>query len=211
MPDDRKHRLTISGIYDLPQFRGASNFGRGLLNGWTLSLLSETDSATPLDTILTGLDLDGDGMNRTLLPGVTQHNALGRGLTGADLRKLVQQYNDNVEARTRRITNADGTVTVIRPRTPFNQVINPITLPNVFASGDSFLTQDIRLTRKINLREGVRLSLIGEAFNIFNIANLTGYSNVLNQANYGQPSARAGQVFGSGGPRAFQLAARLVF
>jgi hypothetical protein len=57
----------------------------------------------------------------------------------------------------------------------------------------------------------VRLDLIGEVFNLFNVANLTGYSGVLNQLNYGQPTARAGQVFGSGGPRAFQLAARVEF
>jgi hypothetical protein len=50
-----------------------------------------------------------------------------------------------------------------------------------------------------------------EGFNIFNVANLTGYSNILNQPNYGQPSARAGQVFGTGGPRAFQLGVRLEF
>jgi len=50
-----------------------------------------------------------------------------------------------------------------------------------------------------------------EAFNIFNVANLTGYSSVLNQPNYGQASARVGQVFGTGGPRAFQLGARLEF
>jgi len=48
-------------------------------------------------------------------------------------------------------------------------------------------------------------------FNLFNVANLTGYSGVLNQLGYGQPTARAGQVFGTGGPRAFQFATRLEF
>ena len=51
----------------------------------------------------------------------------------------------------------------------------------------------------------------GEVFNLLNIADLTGYSSVLNQPNYGQPSARAGQAFGTGGPRAFQAAARMGF
>jgi hypothetical protein len=41
------------------------------------------------------------------------------------------------------------------------------------------------------------------------VANLTGYNAVLNQPNYSQPSARVGQAFGSGGPRTFQLAARM--
>ena len=53
--------------------------------------------------------------------------------------------------------------------------------------------------------------MIGEVFNVFNVANLTGYSNVLNQLNYGQPSARPSQVFGTGGPRAWQFAVRLEF
>jgi hypothetical protein len=132
-------------------------------------------------------------------------------LSESGLRRLVEQYNGDVEARTVRVTNADNSVTVIRPRTPFNQVVNPITLPEQFSNGDSFITQDLRLTRRIQLGETIRLSLIGEVFNVFNVANVAGHSNVINQMNYGQPRDRAGQVFGSGGPRAFQFAARLQF
>jgi hypothetical protein len=127
------------------------------------------------------------------------------------LTALVEQYNADVEARSERVTNADGTVTIIRPRTPFNQIISLITLPETFASGDSFITQDVRVTRRILVKNRVRLSLIAEVFNVFNVANLTGYSNVLNQVNYGQASARAGQIFGTGGPRAAQFAARIEF
>jgi hypothetical protein len=100
---------------------------------------------------------------------------------------------------------------VILPRTPFNQIISPITLPSHFSSGDSFITQDLRVARKIMIQERISISLMGEVFNLFNFANLTGYSNILNAVNYGQPSARAGQVFGSGGPRAFQVAAKVEF
>jgi hypothetical protein len=98
-----------------------------------------------------------------------------------------------------------------QPRTPFNQMIVPINLPLSISQGDSLITQDLRTTRRIDLGESGRLLLIGEVFNLFNVSNLSGYSNVLNQMNYGQPSARAAQVFGSGGPRAFQVAARLEF
>jgi hypothetical protein len=211
MPDQRRHRLTITGVYDLPTFSRAPRIARGLFNDWSVAFISQTDSAPPLDTILAGLDLDGDGINRTLLPGTGRHNMLGQGLTKSGLRDLVEQYNAGVEARTRRVINPDNSVTVIRPRTPFNQVINPITLPDGFSNGDSFITQDVRLTRRISLGEHIRLSVMGEVFNIFNVANVSGYSNVLNQANYGLPSTRAGQVFGSGGPRAFQFATRLQF
>jgi Carboxypeptidase regulatory-like domain len=210
-PEDRRHRLTVTGVFGLPEYKGRLRPGRDLLNGWTLSLISQTDSAPPLDTLLAGLDLDGDGISRTLLPGVTRHSMLGRGLDASGLRKLVDEYNADVEARTRRVVNGDGSVTVVRPRTPFNQVINPITLPQEFSNGDTFISQDIRLTRNVNLGESRTLSLIAEVFNVFNIANVSGYSNMLNQVNYGQASARAGQVFGSGGPRAFQFATRFQF
>ena len=89
--------------------------------------------------------------------------------------------------------------------------MNPITLPDAFSSGDSFITQDVRVTKELQFGGSVVLSLIAEVFNLFNVSNLTGYSGVLNQPNYGQPSARVGQVFGTGGPRAGQLAARLTF
>jgi hypothetical protein len=173
--------------------------------------VSYTYSAPPLDTLLSGLDLDGDGISQTLLPGTTQHNTFGQGLSEAELRGLVAQYNASIEAATRRITNPDGTVTVVRPRTPFNQVMNPIVLPATISPGDPFVSQDVRVTKDFHLARGIRLSLIGEVFNVFNISNLTGYSGILNQPNYGQPSARVGQVFGTGGPRAGQLAARLSF
>jgi hypothetical protein len=210
-PDDRPHRLTVSAIYTLPEYNGSSRVSRSLLNGWTVSFISQTDSAPPLDTLLAGLDLDGDGISRTLLPGTTKHNALGRDLAESELRELVEKYNADVEARTRSIVNADGSTTVIRPRAPFNQVINPIALPEKFSNGDSFSTQDVRLSRKVDLGEERALTLIAEVYNLFNVANVTGYGNILNQMNYGQPSARAGQVFGSGGPRAFQFATRFQF
>jgi hypothetical protein len=89
-------------------------------------------------------------------------------------------------------------------------VINPIALPEQFSNGDSFSTQDFRLSRKLNVGDRA-LTLIAEVYNLFNVANLTGYGNVLNQMNYGRPSARSGQVFGSGGPRAFQFATRFQF
>jgi hypothetical protein len=211
IPSHRRQRLTLSGVWTPPAYRGDSRLLRGLINSWTISLISQTYSAPPLNTLLNGLDLDGDGISLTLLPGTTQQNSFGQGLSASGLQELVAHYNADVEARTRRLTNPDGSITIVRPRTPFNQIINPIALPEKFSSGDSFLTQDLRLTRTIKIGERLQLSLIGEVFNLFNIANLTGFSGVLNQPNYGLPSARAAQVFGTGGARAIQFAARLVF
>jgi hypothetical protein len=205
------HTLIVSGVYEIPDVHTQSRILRNLSKAWTVAFISETDSAPPLDTMLSGLDLDGDGISTTLLPGINRHNLLGQGLSESELRALVAQYNATIEARTRTITNPDGTQTVIRPRTPFNQIISPIVLPGKISAGDSFISQDVRLTKKFNIKENVTLLLIGEVFNLFNVANLTGYSSVLNQPNYAQASARAGQAFGTGGPRAFQVASRVEF
>lgn len=210
IPDHRRHRLTLSAVWAPGDYRGDSRTLEALLSGWTISVMSQTYSKPPLNTLLTGLDLDGDGISLTLLPGTTAHNSLGRGLSADDLRQLVDQYNAGVERATRTVARPDGFDT-IRPRTPFNQVVNPISLPDQFSSGDTFNTQDLRVTRRIGLLGRTRLLLIGEVFNLFNASNLTGYSGVLNRPGYGQPSARVGQVFGTGGPRAFQFAARVTF
>jgi hypothetical protein len=53
--------------------------------------------------------------------------------------------------------------------------------------------------------------LIGEVFNVYNAANLSGYGTDLTSPAFGQPSARFTQLFGSAGPRAFQFAARFTF
>ena len=71
-----------------------------------------------------------------------------------------------------------------------------------------------------------------EVFNLFNVTNVLGFSksnysgfaNVLvrdsndssspgflRSSSFGQPVTTAGGVFGSGGPRAFQFAARVTF
>jgi hypothetical protein len=146
-----------------------------------------------------------------LEPGTYEIDA-GRTGFGNALRQVTLRVGDsltvdfelNVRASSKvdspgRVTNADGTVTIIRPRTPSTQIINPVTLPDRFANGDTFVTQDVRITKRIRMSNRVELSLIGEVFNLLNIANLTGYRGVLNLPNYGQPSARMGQVFGVGG------------
>ena len=92
------------------------------------------------------------------------------------------------------------------------QVIAPLTLPASYEFGDAFSSQDIRVTKTFGFGGGTKLAVFVEGFNVFNIANLGGYSfNLSNTATFGQPTNRASQVFGSGGPRAFQLGGRFTF
>jgi hypothetical protein len=68
------------------------------------------------------------------------------------------------------------------------------------------------LSKTVRLVERLKATVFGEVFNVLNIANLTGYSGNLQQpASFGQPASRAIQIFGSGGPRAFQFGVRMAF
>lgn len=85
--------------------------------------------------------------------------------------------------------------------------------------GDSFTSFDLRLTKTIKLGERVNVQGIVEAFNLFNVTNVRGANNVnfsgfennLRSANFGSAVQTAGGVFGTGGPRSFQFAARFNF
>jgi hypothetical protein len=93
-----------------------------------------------------------------------------------------------------------------------NQRYPMITLPTDFQLGDRFSSQDVRVTKTFRVRDRVDFRLIGEAFNVFNVSNLTNYNfNLVVPATFGKANQRVGQTFGSGGPRAFQLALRVGF
>ncbi|MEP6912479.1 MAG: hypothetical protein ABI923_06980 [bacterium] len=88
---------------------------------------------------------------------------------------------------------------------------------NTQIGGDSVISQDIRLTKTFSFSENLKLDLIGEVFNIFNVANLT-YPTAITLTEEGDdtvinhgPTARTNSVFGTGGPRAFQFAAKFRF
>jgi hypothetical protein len=207
---DRTHRFVFSGLLELPRYTGGSRFLKGLANSWQVSLISQIVSKPPLNANI-GLDLDGDGISTTPLPG-TAFRSFGRSVNAEDLRRLVATFNANVERDIITRVNPDGTISDILPRTAKNEVRGFIQLPAEFDSGDTFFAQDVRLTRLIRFKEKYQLSLIGEVFNLFNIANLDGYgSDLRDSGRFGQPSSRVGQVFGTGGPRAFQFAAKLTF
>ena len=97
--------------------------------------------------------------------------------------------------------------------------------------GDGFSSLDLRVSRPFAWGT-MRIEPILEVFNVFNTTNIlgvnvrnySGFSNVLvrdsarpgdpgylRSSSFGRPVTTAGGVFGSGGPRALQLAARVTF
>ena len=179
---DRRHVFTFSGIADLPW-------------GLRVSAVSKVLSGPPFRAQLFGLDLNGDGTINDLLPG-TGWNELGRDVDAAGLREVVARFNSTV---------AGGL-------TPAGLPIPRVSLPSSFRFGDSVFSQDLRVAKIFRFSDRYNLNVFGELFNLLNVANLDGYGvNLLERATFGQPNRRATQVFGSGGPRAFQLGVRASF
>jgi hypothetical protein len=178
---DFTHIVNLAGVTRLPW-----RFELGL----NFSYLS----APPFNAFVGGIDFNGDGTTDDLLPGSTM-GAFNRGLGTSDLVRLVNRFNQTYAGT----TDSHG------------RAIPALTLPAHYSLDDNFNSMDLRLTRPFVFHERWRVSLIGEVFNLYNKANLTGYSGDLTSAAFGQPTGRASQVFGSGGPRAFQFATRVSF
>ena len=199
---------TISNKYDWFQSYGSTG-ARQLLNisglvelpwGFQVSFISQHSGRTPVQPFVGAVDFDGDGTGFELLPNAG-YNKFNRGFGKEDLARLVGAFNTAYP----NLPNGQ------RPRTVRNQIIPVLAPPATFDLDDPFSSQDIRLGKKFKLGERFYLSVFGEMFNVLNIANLGGYAYDLTLASFGQPTSRAGQVFGSGGPRAVQFGARFSF
>ncbi len=156
--------------------------------GFRLSPILTVASGVPMDIILP------DGSSR--VPQL-QRNAGGRLFKNAgELNAFLRQINST--------------------RSPANQL--PLAPANA-KFNDNFSSLDLRLSKVFTFKERFRLEPIIEVFNVFNTTNIlgvsntnySGFGNVLGTPNFGQPVTTAGGVFGSGGPRAFQFAARFTF
>jgi hypothetical protein len=194
-PFSPRHSLTISGILELPK-------------GFQASLIAVLVSRAPFNARLPGnLDLNGDGGNLTVgdtLPGL-KINTLGFGISKTRLAELVKQFNEAYAGK----KDATGAT------------IPTIVLPSQFDFNDIFQTHDVRISKDIKLGERFSLQFYGEVFNLFNIANLGGFSQNLDftmdptspptSFSFGKPTVRAGQNFGQGGPRTFQFGMRVSF
>jgi len=185
-PNDQRHRLVLQGTMELP-------FGLRLSPLWTYA------SGAPMDILYTAPS------GNTRVPQLAR-NAGGRVFhTGAELNAVIANIN------------AGGGE---------NGTLLPLVSPNA-RFNDTFNSFDLRLSKSFRLSERFRLEALAEVFNLFNKTNIlgvanadySGFFNVLvpdgNNPNlssrFGTPVSTAGGVFGSGGPRAFQLGGKFTF
>ncbi len=194
-----RQNLNIAGTVTLPW-------------GFSLAINSSMLSRGPQTAYIPG-DILGTGDSNaagtaisSLVPGL-QFNCFGYSCGKGTLQKAVAQYNATYAGK----TAPDGS-------------INPYAfVPSDYQFGDPTISQDFRLTKTFTFKERYKFSIFGEVFNAFNIANLQYSSFTLGTSSspntlpppgsntYGQPNNRTENIFGSGGPRAFQVGGRFSF
>jgi hypothetical protein len=222
---DRTHRFVVSAIYDLPFYRKSSNsFNRNVLGGWQVSLISTAFSGIPQSVFLPNfVDLSRTGTFQSYLPG-TREGSIGREVKNiGQLNAIIDAYNASIPTLGQPCPgdSPTGRCDSTNPNY-FDPIVRLAHLPDgTQMGGESVISQDIRLTKTFRFTERLNLDLIGEVFNVFNIANLT-YPTAITLAEEGTPAdeirssthgptARTNSVFGTGGPRAFQFAAKFRF
>jgi hypothetical protein len=103
-------------------------------------------SKPPFSAVLSGIDMNGDGTVGDLLPGTTV-NQFDRGLGKPDLQRLVGTFNQTYAGK----LDARGALLPL------------ITLPSNYEFGDSLLTQDVRLSRDLKVRDRIHTTLMGRS------------------------------------------------
>lgn len=188
-PNDRRHRFTFAGSFELPAgFRAAPLFT------WS--------TGVPMDILMPDA--------RTRVPTLARNAGGRRFETAGELNAYLSELN------------ASGGVA---------GTLLPLVGENARFS-DSFSSFDLRVSRVFGAGGGRSLEAIVEVFNLFNVTNVlgvstrnySGYANVLvrdsedpaspgylTSSSFGKAVNTAGGVFGSGGPRAFQLGLRFQF
>jgi hypothetical protein len=225
---DRTHRLVVSAVWDVPFFQKSESWAkRNVLGNWNLSFISTAFSGVPFSAFLPNdVDLSGTGTFLTYLPG-TGPGGLGRSIKNAgDLNTHILTFNANIQNFGVPCEDVDSESSTGRCDA-FGDPIEPIALLPLDApvGGDSLISQDLRVTKRIRFTENTSLDLMGEVFNLFNVANYRDEANVvqvLDVANslggdfsggrsFLAPASRATSVFGTGGPRAFQFGVKFRF
>ena len=220
---DRTHRFVVSGIYELPYFKQSDSWAkRNLLGNWTFSMISTAFSGLPQSAFLPHfVDLSRTGTFTTYLPG-TGPGDLGRSINSVgELNAIITAYNNSIPSLG--VACGDASPTGRCDSTDPNYLDPIVRLAPVpegtQIGGDSLISQDLRVTKTFAFTERVKLDVIGEVFNLFNVANLTNVGNFQledegiapGDFTFLKPSSRTTSVFGTGGPRAFQFALKLRF
>jgi hypothetical protein len=176
---DQRHRLVFSGVYQTGH--RSAGFGGKLMNDWTLAPIIEYGSGRPFN-LITGVDNNFDFGTST----------------------------DRPSTATSSQTNSCGSTAVASKYSPTGYLIAPCWKDGVFIGNlsrnagikPSTVFTDIRVSKRINITERVKLDGIMDVFNVINKFNVADVNPIWDHA---------GQTTAAFDPRQFQFALRLAW
>lgn len=204
---DLRHRVTLTHLWELPFFRHSSGFTNKAFGGWaftgTWSLQSGFKS-----NIFSGARR---GVNDILLVGASTVRAdLSAPLDSFHAVPAGSAEAANIPARCARGVNTSTSAATLCPNTSgflFTQPLlgNAGTLGrNVFPLAN-FQEFDWAMLKDTKLTERVKFQFRWEVFNVFNHTNLSGFTNTLSSASFGQYTSTASNS------RQMQAGLKLIF
>ena len=194
---DEKQRISIYGDAQFPF-------------GFSIAPIYTYGSGVPADTLLPSTAVNGASGAR--LPLISR-NSIGREIKNSDqLNAKINQWNALAPCPGAYPCQAGGPI---------------VNVPSGVNYSSPFSSFDMRLSKIFAFHRGPSLTLMAEVFNLANQVNVRGSTTAdysgrdisigpnegppAIQTNFFQPVSVAGGFFGSGGPRAFQFAARIQF
>lgn len=178
---DARHRLVASPYWRVPDW-GTSNWTRHLTNGWAVSGILTLQSGFPIrltssgdEELMSSVDFESPGEPSQIAP----------------LRRLYPQKSGGYYFDPSSFTEA-----------PLGQIGNA---PRTICCGPGSAHLDFAVHKLIDLREGPRLELRTEFFNLFN------HTQFLNPDGNISDGTAFGQVNRAQDPRLIQLALRITF
>ncbi|MGI8494833.1 MAG: carboxypeptidase regulatory-like domain-containing protein [Pyrinomonadaceae bacterium] len=209
---DIRHRLTFSGIFDLPFDRAFSSLPKRLTQGFRVSPIVTYRTGFPLD-VFAGLNRSrtSPGPSGAGDPNLVRANLVGNGITIFNDPRNVQTLSDrtgNFYFNPANFSRAGLSATFMDPAT--NPALNPTlrtygSLPRNAFRGPSRTNVDLSIAKITPLiSERLTMELRAEFFNLFNHAEF-------NDPVTGITSSNFGQITSTAAPRIIQFAAKFSF
>lgn len=166
-PNDVRHRVTFSSVYELPVGPGKRWVSRGIagnvVGGWTLGTVATVQSGAPF-TVTTNTN------NTNAFSAGNQHaNVLGDPVLPGDERSVKRWFDTAMFAQPAAYTFGNGGR-------------NNMRAPGI-------TSMDLSILRNFRIREQMTLQFRGEALNAINHTNLSSPNAAFGNANFGQINA----------------------
>ncbi len=189
---DQRHRWVTSAVFESPFQRTSPGLARKLMADFVIAPIVEFSSGRPF-TVLTGTDFNLDFSPYTDRPSVGPS-------------QVASPFIPGVTFTSPNVCGQNVTLGGKAVSPPFGCTGN---LGRNAFTRSGYANVDLRISRAVPIREGWRLEVIADVFNLFNRFNVADVSPLCNPLD--PASCSAGEPTASFDPRQFQFALKMIW